>query len=68
MPAVSTFLELFQDQLRDMYAAEQQTLEALPKLIEAINNDELSDALELHLKETRNHVENLPTICGHEFR
>ena len=38
MPAVSTFQELFQDQLRDVYDAEKQILEALPKLIEAVQN------------------------------
>src|SRR5882672_8723328 len=62
MPAVSTFQELFQEQLRDMYDAEQQTLEALPKLIDAVNNDELCEALEWHLQETRTHIARLEEV------
>src|SRR2546430_695599 len=62
MPVVSTFQELFQEQLLDMYDAEQQMLEALPKLIDAVNNDELCEAIESHLKETRDHVARLEEV------
>jgi ferritin-like metal-binding protein YciE len=62
MPAVRTFQDLFQDLLRDAYDAEQQILESLPKLIEAVDNDELCDALESHLSETRTHVARLEEV------
>jgi ferritin-like metal-binding protein YciE len=56
--------DLFVDQLQDLYSAETQLVEALPKLASAASHAELRDAFEQHLAETREHVQRLETIFG----
>jgi ferritin-like metal-binding protein YciE len=58
------FHELFVDQLRDLYDAEQQLTKALPGVIEAVSADELRQALEHHLEVTHGHVERLERILS----
>jgi len=41
--------ELYLDELRDLYNAENQLLKALPKMAKAANSDELRDGFEQHL-------------------
>ena len=55
MPEIVTLSALFEDELRDVYDAENQIVRALPKLIDAVSADQLRAALETHLEETRNH-------------
>ncbi len=59
---MSTFRELFLEQLGDIHSAETQITEALPKLIEAATDDELKDALSTHLHETRGQIERLQQV------
>jgi ferritin-like metal-binding protein YciE len=59
MADLNTLNDLFQDELRDVYDAEKQILKALPKIIKAVNDDSLRQALSAHLEETRGHVERL---------
>jgi len=54
--------DLFLEQLQDLYSAETQLVEALPKLASASSNEELRDAFEQHLAETREHVKRLTQI------
>jgi ferritin-like metal-binding protein YciE len=54
--------DLFVEQLRDLYSAETQLVEALPKLAAAASHDELRQAFEHHLDETRGHVDRLREI------
>jgi ferritin-like metal-binding protein YciE len=54
--------KLWIHELKDLYSAENQILEALPKLIQAASHAELQTALGDHLKETRNHVVRLEKI------
>src|SRR3989442_1103595 len=61
---LNTLNDLFQEQLQDLYSAETQLVEALPKLASASSNEELRDAFEHHLAETRQHVDRLLTIFG----
>lgn len=61
---MSTFRELFLEQLGDIHSAETQITEALPKLVEAASDDELKDALSTHLHETRRQIERLEQIFG----
>ena len=56
------FHEVFVDQLRDLYDAEQQITQALPGVIDAVATDELRKALEHHLEVTHGHVERLDRI------
>ncbi len=54
--------ELYIDELRDIYSAENQLVKALPKLAKAATSEELSAAFEGHLEQTRGHVERLEQI------
>jgi len=55
--------ELFEHQLKDLYSAENQLIDALPKMVKASHDSELKKAFESHLKETKNHKERLEEIC-----
>jgi ferritin-like metal-binding protein YciE len=50
---------LFQDELKDIYHAEKQLLQALPRLAKTATTPELQSAFSNHLKETENHVARL---------
>jgi ferritin-like metal-binding protein YciE len=52
------------EQLEDLYSAEQQLVEALPKVAGAASSDQLRQALETHLEQTRGHVSRLEQIFG----
>jgi ferritin-like metal-binding protein YciE len=60
--ALESLNELFVEQLRDLYDAEHQLIKALPKMAEAANSDELRQAFEEHLEQTRGHAERIETI------
>ena len=49
-------------ELRDLHDAEQQLVEALPKMAEAASSTELKDAFTHHLGETKKHVTRLDGI------
>ena len=54
--------DLMVENLKDLYSAETQLVKALPKVAKAVENEELRQALQMHLKETEGHVERLETI------
>jgi ferritin-like metal-binding protein YciE len=60
--ALESLQDLYFDQIRDLYSAEQQIVDALPKLVEAASDQELSDGFATHLAQTREHVKRLETI------
>lgn len=60
---ITNLEELFFHELRDLYSAESQILQALPKMIEMASDADLRDGLEKHLEETRGHVERLDEIA-----
>lgn len=45
--------DLLKHEIMDLYSAEEQIIEALPKMIENANNTELKNALSTHLKVTK---------------
>jgi ferritin-like metal-binding protein YciE len=61
---LNSLKDLFVEQLRDLYSAETQLVEALPKMASAASHDELPQAFEHHLDETRGHVDRLREIFG----
>jgi ferritin-like metal-binding protein YciE len=54
--------DLYVDELKDLYSAENQLLKALPKMAKAASAPKLSKAFESHLKQTRTHVARLEKI------
>ena len=54
--------ELYTEELKDIYNAENQLVKALPKLAKAASSDELRQGFEEHLKQTKEHVERLEKI------
>jgi ferritin-like metal-binding protein YciE len=54
--------ELYIEELKDIYNAENQLVKALPKLAKAAASDELREGFEEHLEQTKGHVERLEEI------
>jgi len=54
--------KLYVHELKDLYSAEQQLLEALPKMERAASDSDLKNAFASHLKETERHVQRLEDI------
>jgi ferritin-like metal-binding protein YciE len=54
--------ELYIDELKDLYSAENQLVKALPKMAKAASSDELRQGFEKHLKQTQGHVQRLEKI------
>jgi ferritin-like metal-binding protein YciE len=65
---IDTLKKLYVHELKDLYSAENQILDALPKMIEAAADDDLRNAFETHRKETEDQVRRLEKIFrGLEF-
>jgi ferritin-like metal-binding protein YciE len=54
--------DLYIEELRDIYSAEQQLVKALPKMAKASNSSELRSGFEEHLEQTKGHVQRLEQI------
>ena len=54
--------ELYVDELKDLYSAENQLVRALPKMAKAASSDELRQGFEEHLEQTKGHVQRLEQI------
>ena len=76
MEKLSNLDDLFLHELRDLYSAEQQILQALPKMAAAADHEELRRAFEEHEQVTRDQVQRLDMIAddlglelqGHESK
>jgi ferritin-like metal-binding protein YciE len=60
---ITSLENLLEDELKDIYSAENQLIKAMPKMIKAADSNDLRMALEDHLKQTHRHVERLEEIC-----
>ncbi len=58
----SALLELFVDEIKDIYWAEKHLTKALPKMQKAATSEELRDAFETHLTQTEEHVARLEEV------
>lgn len=56
------FKELYIDELKDLYNAENQLLKALPKMAKAVTSEDLRAGFEEHLEQTKGHVQRLEDI------
>ena len=54
-----TIRDLLVEEMQDLYDAEKQLVKALPKMVKAATSEDLSEAFENHLQQTRGHVERL---------
>ena len=54
--------ELYVDELKDLYSAENQLVKALPKMAKAATSEELRAGFTEHLEQTKDHVERVETI------
>lgn len=60
MPTTLNSLDdLLLHELRDLYSAETQLIETLPKMAQAASHSDLKDAFDEHLEETRGQVDRL---------
>ncbi|HEU4563782.1 MAG TPA: ferritin-like domain-containing protein [Gemmatimonadaceae bacterium] len=60
--ALDSLQDLYVEQLRDLYSAEQQILDALPKMIDASTHPQLKQGFELHQRQTEEQVRRLEQI------
>jgi ferritin-like metal-binding protein YciE len=60
--AVKSVNDLLLDELRDIYHAEKQLVKALPKMAKKAKSDQLRQAFEHHLEETKGQVERLDQV------
>jgi len=61
MPS-SQLMQLFEEELKDIYWAEKALTKAIPKMIKNATSEELIEALENHLAETEEHVKRVEQV------
>jgi len=61
---LNSLQDVFAEQLNDLRSAEQQLVAALPKMANAATSNELRQAFEEHLQETRSHVERIDELIS----
>ena len=59
---IDSLRKLYVDELKDLYSAEKQILQALPKMAKKATNPQLRQGFEKHLEQTRIQVERLDRI------
>src|ERR1041384_5096482 len=60
---IESLEDLLQDELKDLYSAENQLVKALPKMAKTAQSNDLRKAFEQHLEQTKNHVQRLEQAC-----
>ena len=63
MPKINSLETLLIDQLKDLYSAETQIAEALPKMAEAATAPDLKEGFYIHLDQTVEHAARLKRLC-----
>lgn len=58
----SALKELYLDELKDLYDAENQLIKALPKMAKAATSQDLRSGFENHLEQTKGHAKRLEEI------
>src|SRR5215208_3069991 len=59
---IESLRDLYVEQLHDLYSAETQLVEALPKIAKAASHPQLQSAFQEHLTQTKTHVQRLEQI------
>ena len=60
---IDTLQSLLEEQIKDLYSAENQLLKALPEMAKTARSESLREAFTNHLEETRRHVERLQEMA-----
>ncbi len=60
--ALESLQDLYLEQLKDLHSAEEQIIEALPKMIEQTTSPELRQGFEKHLSQTKEQLRRLDQI------
>ena len=60
---METLQDLYIEELKDLYSAENQILKALPRMIKVASHPQLKKAFTTHERQTRGHVKRLERIC-----
>jgi ferritin-like metal-binding protein YciE len=63
MADMESLQELYVEEIKDLYSAENQILKALPRMIRAASHPQLKKAFTKHEAQTRKHVKRLEQIC-----
>ena len=61
--ALTSLHDLYVEELKDLWSAENQILKALPKMIKAATHPKLKRAFTAHERQTRQHVKRIERIC-----
>jgi ferritin-like metal-binding protein YciE len=56
--------DVFEEQINDLRSAEEQLIEALPKMAAAASSTELKQAFSEHLTETKQHLDRLDDVIS----
>ena len=59
---IATLHDLMVHELKDLYSAERQLVQALPKMAKGATSEELQQALTDHLEQTKEHVARLEQV------
>ena len=59
---ITSLEDLYTDMLKDLYSAEKQLVQALPKMAKAAQSADLEKAFQEHLKQTEEHVDRIERI------
>ena len=60
---MKTLKDLFEHEIKDLYSAEKQLVDALPKMVKAASDKKLQEAFSNHLDETKEQFESIQNIC-----
>jgi len=60
--SLATLHDLMVHELKDLYSAERQLVQALPKMSKNATSDQLRTAIDNHLAETEEHVTRLEQV------
>jgi ferritin-like metal-binding protein YciE len=59
---INNLYELFKKELKSAYSGETQLVEALPEFAQAADNEDLEQAINEHLEQTKKHVSRLEKV------
>src|SRR5688572_28714758 len=62
MEKMTDLKDLLKHEIKDLYSAEEQIIQAMPRMIEKTNNPELRQALQRHLQITEGQLKRLEQV------